>query len=135
MLFLANALFESGEIVEAIETAERAMALNPLRPPHYHSFNSMILWGNKRYPEALDEADECLRKAPNFGGADTYRAMAFVGLGRLDEAKAQVAECMGQAWRGIVIVVPHPSELASPALAALQAAGWRSSIATTREAV
>ena len=33
LLFLANALFESGEVAEAMETAERAMALNPLRPP------------------------------------------------------------------------------------------------------
>ena len=58
--------------------------------------NSMILWGNERYQEALDEAEECLRKAPNFAGADTYRAMALVGLGRLDEAKAQLRQCMAR---------------------------------------
>jgi adenylate cyclase len=94
LIFLANALFESGELVEAMEAAHRAMELNPLPPPYYHLYNTMILWGNERYHDALHEAEECLRKAPNFAGADTYRAMALVGLGRIDEAKAQVMQCM-----------------------------------------
>lgn len=132
LLFLANALFESGEIAEAMETAARAVELNPLRPPYYYLFNAMILWGNERYQDALDEADECLRKAPNFAGADTYRAMALVGLGRLEEAKAQLRQCMVRPG-GIVIVTPHPPELASRALAALQKAGWRPTVATDRE--
>gem|GEM_PF-6390318 len=133
LIFLANALFESGEIVEAMETAERAMGLNPLCPPYYHLFNSMILWGNERYQDALDETEQCLRKAPNFGGADTYRMMALVGLGRLDEAKAQLKQCMARPG-GIVIVMPHPPELASRALADLQAAGWRPSVVADRQA-
>jgi tetratricopeptide (TPR) repeat protein len=132
LLFLANAEFESGEVAEALATAKRAVELNPLRPPYYYLFNSMILWGNERYQDALDEADECLRQAPNFAGADTYRAMALVGLGRLDEAKAQLKQCMTRPG-GIVIVTPHPPELARRALAHLQAAGWRPSLAADRE--
>jgi tetratricopeptide (TPR) repeat protein len=119
LLFLANALFESGETAEAMDAAKRAIELNPLRPPFYYLFNSMILWGNERYQEALDEADECLRKAPDFAGAATYRAVALVGLGRLDEAKAQLRQCMARPG-GIVIVMPHPPELASRALADLR---------------
>ena len=133
LIFLANALFESGELAEAMEAAERGMELNPLPPPFYHLYCAMVLWGNDRYQDALDEAEECLRKAPNFGGADTYRAMALVGLGRLDEAKAQVKQCMARPG-GIVIVTPHPPELARRALADLQAAGWRPSLATDRQA-
>jgi hypothetical protein len=75
-----------------------------------------------------------LRKAPNFAGAETYRAMALVGLGRLEEAKAQLRQCMARPG-GIVIVTPHPPELAGRALAALQAAGWRPSLAADRAAV
>jgi len=133
LLFLANALFESGETAEAMDAAKRAIELNPLRPPFYYLFNSMILWGNERYQEALDEADECLRKAPDFAGAATYRAVALVGLGRLDEAKAQLRQCMARPG-GIVIVMPHPPELASRALADLQAAGWRPSVVADRQA-
>lgn len=133
LIFLANALFESGQLVEAMEAAGRAFELNPLRPPYYDLYDSMILWGNERYQDALDEAEECLRKAPNFGGADTYRAMALVGLGRLDEAKAQLKQCMARPG-GIVIVTPHPPELARRALADLQAAGWRPTLAAERQA-
>ncbi|MGH6803565.1 MAG: tetratricopeptide repeat protein, partial [Methyloceanibacter sp.] len=133
LIFLANALFESGELAEAMEAAERAMELNPLPPPFYHLYCAMVLWGNERYQEALDETEQCLRKAPNFGGADTYRAVALVGLGRIDEAKAQLRQCMARPG-GIVIVTPHPPELARRALADLQAAGWRPSVAAEREA-
>lgn len=133
LLFLANALFESGEVTEAMETARRAIELNPLRPPYYDLYNAMILWGNERYQEALDEAEECLRKAPSFAGADTYRVMALVGLGRLDDAKAQLKQCMARPG-GIVIVPPHPPELASRAWADLRAAGWRPSVISNREA-
>jgi TolB-like protein len=116
LIFLANALFESGEIGEAEQAAERAMELNPLPPPFYHLYTAMVLWGNERYQKALDETEQCLRKAPNFGGADTYRAMVLVGLGRLEEAKAQIKQCMARPG-GIVIVTPHPPELARRALA------------------
>lgn len=133
LIFLANALFESGELVEAMEAAHKAMELNPLPPPFYHVFSAMIFWGNERYQDALDEAEECLRKAPNFAGADTYRAMALVGLGRIDEAKAQVKECIARPG-GIVIVPPHPPDLARRALGALQTAGWRPTVAADREA-
>ena len=67
----------------------------------------MILWGNKRFQEALDEADECLRKAPQFRGAEVYRTLALVGLGRLDEAKAQLATLFLLP----PAVPPHPTEL------------------------
>lgn len=130
MLFLALALFESGELGEAMETVERAVELNPLRPPYYSFFHAKILWGNERYQEALDEIDDCLRKAPNFR-ADTYRVMALVGLGRIEEAKAQLARSM---TRGLVVMPPRPPELASRALSQLQAAGWRPTIAAERAA-
>jgi tetratricopeptide (TPR) repeat protein len=133
LIFLANALFESGELAEASKAAERAMELNPLPPPFYHLYCAMVLWGSERYQDALEEAEQCLRKAPNFGGADTYRAMALVRLGRLDEAKAQLKLCIARPG-GIVIVMPHPPELARRALADLQAAGWRPSLATDRQA-
>jgi predicted Zn-dependent protease len=133
LLFLGVALFEAGEIEEALDYCERALDLNPLRPSYYCFFHTMILWGNERYQEALEEAEECLRKAPQFVGADTHRVMALVGLGRIDEAKAEVARYMARPI-GLMVVPPRPPELASRALAALQAAGWRPTVAAEREA-
>jgi hypothetical protein len=75
---------------------------------------------------------ECLRKAPAFVGADVYRVMCLVGLGRLDEARKLLAQLM--ASRAFVVIAPKPPELASRALAQLQAAGWRPTIAAERAA-
>lgn len=133
LLFLGVALFEAGELPESLEMVERAVSLNPFRPPYYDFFYAMILWGNERYQEALEYTDECLRKARNFR-ADAYRIMALVGLGRLDDAKAQLAKSMASP-RGLIIIPPHPPELAARAMAALHAAGWRPTLATDREAV
>ena len=133
LLFLAVALFESGELAEALELADKAIGLNPLRPAYYCFFHAMILWGSERYQQALDEEEECLRKAPAFGAAQTYRVMCLVGLGRLDEAKKFLAQLM--ASPRFLVVPPMPPELASRALGQLQAAGWRPKIAAERAAV
>lgn len=132
LLFLAVALFESGEVGEALELADKAISLNPLRPPYYCFFHAMILWGNESYRQALDEVEECVRKAPAFGGAHTYRAMCLVGLGQLDEARKLLVQLM--ASPGFLVRPPKSPELASRALAQLQAAGWRPTIAAERAA-
>jgi TolB-like protein/DNA-binding winged helix-turn-helix (wHTH) protein len=133
LLFLAVALFEAGEVSEALELADKAIGLNPLRPPYYCFFHAMILWGSERYQQALDEEEECLRKAPGFGGALTYRVMCLVGLGHLDEARKLLALLM--ASPRFVVLPPKAPELASRALAQLREAGWRPTLATDRKAV
>jgi len=133
LLFYAVALFESGEVAEALELADKAIGLNPVRPAYYCFFHAMILWGNERYQQALDEEEECLRKAPAFLGAHTYRVMCLVGLGRLDEAKKLLAQLM--ASPRFIVVSPKPPELAKRALAQLHQAGWRPSLATDRKAI
>ena len=97
LLFLAVALFEAGEVTEALELADKAIGLNPLRPAYYCFFHALILWGNERYQQALGEEEECLRKAPAFGGAHTYRVMCLVGLGHLDEARKLLAQLMAKS--------------------------------------
>ena len=134
LLFLAVVLFESGALGEALELADKAINLNPLRPAYYCFFHAMILWGNKRYQESLGEFEECLRSAPNFRGADTYRVMCLAGLRRLDEAKKLLARLMASP-SGLLVLAPKPPELASRALAQLHEAGWRPTLATERKAV
>ena len=134
LLLLAVVLFESGALGEALELADKAINLNPLRPAYYCFFHAMILWGNKRYQESLGEFEECLRSAPNFRGADTYRVMCLAGLRRLDEAKKLLARLMASP-SGLLVLAPKPPELASRALAQLHEAGWRPTLATERKAV
>jgi tetratricopeptide (TPR) repeat protein len=132
LLFLAVALLQQGEVAEAETIVEKAYDLNPLRPPYYPFFHAMILWGAERYAEALEECEECLRKAPGFRGAEVYRVMALVGLGRLDEAKARWAEYISRPE--IPLQPPHAPALASRCLTQLRAAGWRPALTAAREA-
>jgi TolB-like protein len=133
LLFHAAALFESGDVTAAAETIDKAMELHPVPPSYYHFYRAKVLWGNRRFREALEEAEECLRKAPGLRGAEIYRTLALVNLGRVAEAKIQLAQNFLRYPRPLT--PPHPSELAARYLADLKAAGWRPSLATDREAV
>lgn len=132
LLFLAVTLFESGDLPGAVEAIEQALEFHPLPPSYYSFFHAMILWGSRRFQEALDEADNCLSKAPQFGGAEVYRSVALVSLGRMAEAKSQLAHYLSRP--GHPITPPQSPELASRFLADLQEAGWRPTVAATREA-
>jgi tetratricopeptide (TPR) repeat protein len=134
LLFLAVTLYERGELEEATKTIDQALDLHPLRPSYYSFFHAMILWANKRYQEALEETEACLHKAPQFKEAEAWRAIVLVGLGRIDEAKAQLQLYLSRP--GGVIVPPRYPSFAGRCLADLQVAGWRLTVAATdREAV
>jgi hypothetical protein len=133
LLFYSVTLFDSGEIQNATEMVDKAFGLHPLPPSYYHFFHAMILWGNKQFKQALDETDQCLRKAPQFPGAEVYRTVALVGLGQISEAKAQLREYVARV--AVPPTAPRPPELASRFLADLKTAGWRPSVATERTAV
>jgi TolB-like protein len=133
LLFHAVTLFEAGDVATAGKTIDKAMELHPVPPSYYHFYRAMVLWGDRRFQESLDEAEECLRKAPNLRGAEIYRALALVNLGRTAEAKTQLAQNLLRHSRPLT--PPHPPDLASRYLADLKAAGWKPSIAAEREAV
>jgi hypothetical protein len=59
--------------------------------------------------------------------------IVLADLGRLDEAKAALMQYMARHGK-LLIMPPRPPELAARALAALQLAGWRPSVAAEREA-
>lgn len=132
-LFLAVALFESGELTEATSTIEQALEMHPLRPSYYSYFHAIILWANEQYEEALEETEACLHRAPQLIEAEVYRALALVGLGRLEEAKAQLAQFRARPWHPLM--PPHPPVLASRFLGDLRRAGWRPSLSSVRKVV
>ena len=132
LLFYSVILFDSGDLQIATETVDQALELHPLPPSYYHFFHAMILWGNKRFKEALDAADECLRKAPQLFAVGVWRTLALVGLGRVAEAETQLKAYLSRTAGPPI--PPRPPELASRFLADLKAAGWRPTIATERAA-
>lgn len=132
-IFNALTLFDLGDLSGATEMVEQALAFHPLQPSYYSWFYAMILWGNERFQEALDEVNECMRRAPQLGGAHIYKALALVGLGRIAEAKAQLQQFLSLSVGPPI--PPHAPELARRFLADLKTAGWKPSVATHRAAV
>ncbi len=132
-IFLASALLEEGALEEALEIAQQAMDRNPIKPPHFRFYYGMILWANERYEDALMQLQECLQMAPYFRAAEYYRIMSLACLNRVDQAQAALAQCEKERI-GLPVIPPHPPELASRVIAAMQAAGWRPSLAAGREA-
>jgi hypothetical protein len=59
--------------------------------------------------------------------------MCLVGLGQLDAARKLLAQLIVSP-NGLLVLPPKPAELAGRALAQLQAAGWRPTIAAERAA-
>jgi len=127
LIFYGMALFESGKLAEATEKIEQAMALHPVRPSYYSYFYAIILWANERFEEALTE----LGTAP---GAEVYRALALVRLGRVAEAKDEIAKYRARPSRPLLFP-PHPPALAKRFLEEAQIAGWQPPLAAHKKAV
>jgi len=124
LIFYGMALFESGKLAEATEKIEQAMALHPLRPSYYSYFYAIILWANERF-------EETLRELGTVPGAEVYRALALVRLGRVAEAKDQIAKYRARPSRPLLFP-PHPPTLAKRFLEDAQIAGWQPPRATQK---
>ena len=82
--FLTNA----GEVDEAIEWAERAIRLDPKGPDWYHYNLSWAYYHAGRFEESLAEYEK------SKSGVTTNLAAVYVRLGRMDEARATIAELL-----------------------------------------
>jgi TolB-like protein/DNA-binding winged helix-turn-helix (wHTH) protein/Tfp pilus assembly protein PilF len=134
LLFLATVLHQKGDAAGAVSAAEQAMDLNPLRPAYYARHYAEILWGAGRNAAALEQSEDCLRKAPKFTHCEIFRVLALVGLGRADEGRslylADVAHIQNFEI-SVQSVVPKPPGLAARYTADLHAAGWGATLPAT----
>jgi len=85
----------SGRAEEGVTQIHRAMRLNPFHPPWYWADLSIALYTARRYEEAL----EACRLMVGFNGKPWVRARlaaCYAWLGRMEEARIEVAEVLRQ---------------------------------------
>ena len=128
LFYQAKSRLEMGDADGAQASMAQALDLSPLPPVYMQGFHAGILWALQRHADALREADDCLRKAPAWPTCHLYRAVALVGLDRLDEAREEGARIV-QAMPGIDLQYvaqdysPEAAALLARRLAAARAAG------------
>jgi TolB-like protein/Tfp pilus assembly protein PilF len=91
--YLSHGLAFAGQDREAIAEAERAMRLSPLDPETAMFIGGIAVahYTAGRYGEATQHSEELLRLRPGFHGAQRLRCASFAQIGRLEEARADLA--------------------------------------------
>jgi tetratricopeptide (TPR) repeat protein len=92
--YLSHGLAFSGRDREAIAHGEEAIRLSPLDPEMAMFFGGIAVahYVAGRYAEAVRFSDELLRLRPGFQGAQRMRCASLAKVGRVEEARAHLAE-------------------------------------------
>jgi adenylate cyclase len=120
----------SGRPNEAVRLIEKAMRLNPRYPPIYPFQLSVAYRMARRYEEALVPGKQALLFLPDFIPAHVNMAAIYSELGRMEEARVEVAEVRrlfpNASLEGISQVLSYkdPAEV-EHFLAALRKAGLK----------
>jgi adenylate cyclase len=82
-------LVYAGQHAEALNAMQTAFRLEPRPSPELYGYMGWVLFWNRRYEEALGALEKALE-----GGVEYFNtlAMTYAELGRLEEARAMVAE-------------------------------------------
>lgn len=93
---LSRAYAFAGRDVEAIRHGEEAIRMSPLDPEMALFLGAIAVahYTAGRYAEAAQFTGAALRLRPGFQGAQRLRCASLAQLGRLDEARAQLAEAL-----------------------------------------
>jgi TolB-like protein len=80
-----------GNLDRAIERAERALRLSPFDSLNYLSNNALVVANliSRRHEEAHEAARRSVQLNPQFSVCRAFLAAALIGMGRVDEAKAE----------------------------------------------
>ncbi len=129
LLMLANSLARAGRALEGLAALEIAQRLEPTAPdPAVFPFQAgLVNFAAERCEEAVRWLEQFLRLRPGHAGGLRLLVCALVELGRLEEARACVAEAMRQAPEFRIsllerIIPPQPATLPR-LIAGLRAAG------------
>ncbi|MBI3757430.1 MAG: adenylate/guanylate cyclase domain-containing protein [Deltaproteobacteria bacterium] len=91
---LANIMIFSGQPEKAIGLVERAMRLNPLYPPHYSNILGFAYLLAGRYEEAVSALRQALIRYPSLLPARLNLTVAYIALGREEDARVEAAEAL-----------------------------------------
>ena len=89
--YLATILVYAGQPAEALQAMQTVLRLEPKPPADYHGMLGWVLFFNRRYEEAVEHFEAAREDGPGLG-YEEYLAMTYAQLGRLDEAKVEVAK-------------------------------------------
>lgn len=86
----------AGDLDEVITCGTRALQLSPGAPLRYAYLTHMAAAHNAagRYQEALDLAERVVELEPNYLYGHIHLAISYAQLGRIDEARREVAEAI-----------------------------------------
>ena len=90
LAWLGSLLAFAGNWDKGVALTDKAVFLNPNHPTWYHHTYLLRYYGNSNYEAALISAKRY--NLPNFFWHHSFLAMIYAQLGRLDEARAAVAE-------------------------------------------
>ena len=83
-----------GRPEESIPLYKKAIRLNPYaQSSHYYNYG-YALWMMGRYKEAIEAGKEARNRRPNDIYGHILLAAAFIGLGRVEDARASAAEVL-----------------------------------------
>jgi adenylate cyclase len=88
------ALVLAGESMRATELLEACMRLDPFYAPVASGFLGVARYMLKQYTEAMPFLRDCVSRAPNLRSGHVWLAATYAQLGRMGDARAEVAEVL-----------------------------------------
>jgi adenylate cyclase len=89
---MGNLLVLSGQFLEALDWMQKAIRLNPLHPAWYLYAVGEAHYGARQYEQALAPLQEAVNRFPTFITPRRHLAATYAQMGRLDEARVQIAK-------------------------------------------